>query len=186
MAISITIKRHEDGSVLQGVSDGWGINEPCVSIPVSVITSHDDDTLMVWIRDACQYAEKAAALLFAGWLLQATIDESVFGSETHNIILLQRFAGTDDRIDTAIAKLTQLHERSRFRTETKGKRHALASNRDAIFLEIGRRDGFQCQHCNATKDLAIDHIKPLILGGSNDLDNLQILCRTCNSRKSDR
>lgn len=32
----------------------------------------------------------------------------------------------------------------------------------------------------------IDHIHPLKTGGRNDRRNLQILCRSCNSRKSDR
>lgn len=30
----------------------------------------------------------------------------------------------------------------------------------------------------------IDHIFPLALGGSNDLVNLQLLCETCNLKKS--
>lgn len=31
--------------------------------------------------------------------------------------------------------------------------------------------------------LAIDHIWPLVLGGTNDLKNLRVLCKNCNSRK---
>ncbi|GGQ58835.1 hypothetical protein GCM10010267_22580 [Streptomyces griseorubens] len=31
-----------------------------------------------------------------------------------------------------------------------------------------------------------DHIVPLAVGGLNDVTNLQLLCRTCNSKKSDR
>ena len=30
----------------------------------------------------------------------------------------------------------------------------------------------------------VDHIQPLALGGSNDKANLQLLCPTCNLRKS--
>lgn len=40
-----------------------------------------------------------------------------------------------------------------------------------------------CQCCVATS-YQVDHIMPLALGGSNAPDNLQILCPTCNKRKS--
>lgn len=46
--------------------------------------------------------------------------------------------------------------------------------------------GHQCLKCAATKDLTIDHVLPLTLGGSNCLDNLQPLCRACNGGKGGR
>jgi hypothetical protein len=50
------------------------------------------------------------------------------------------------------------------------------------------RDGRRCQLCEATDDLTIDHkIIPYSEGGSSkDPDNLQVLCRSCNSRKGTR
>jgi hypothetical protein len=44
----------------------------------------------------------------------------------------------------------------------------------------------QCVRCGDTVDLTIDHIIPRIRGGKNVLENLQILCRTCNSRKGSK
>jgi len=44
----------------------------------------------------------------------------------------------------------------------------------------------QCWHCGKTEDLAIDHILPIEKGGNNSINNLQILCKTCNSSKRDR
>jgi len=44
-----------------------------------------------------------------------------------------------------------------------------------------------CQHCGTElkyKEMQIDHITPLSAGGSNDLDNLQVLCRGCHFVKS--
>ncbi|TVL99587.1 MAG: hypothetical protein CV087_17550 [Candidatus Brocadia sp. WS118] len=40
-----------------------------------------------------------------------------------------------------------------------------------------------CKKCGITDDLTIDHIRPLSKGGTNDISNLQILCRRCNASK---
>lgn len=57
-------------------------------------------------------------------------------------------------------------------------------------FEILKRDGYRCQMCGVTaKDgatLEIDHITPVARGGTNDADNLQVLCRECNAGKSDQ
>ena len=37
--------------------------------------------------------------------------------------------------------------------------------------------------CNAP-GVEIDHIVPVALGGSNDITNLQLLCRACHAEKS--
>lgn len=52
--------------------------------------------------------------------------------------------------------------------------------RKARVLAAGR-----CAWCGATKRLTVDHIVPLVAGGSNRLRNLQCLCRSCNLAKGD-
>lgn len=57
---------------------------------------------------------------------------------------------------------------------------------------ILHRSGFKCQACGAKphKDnnvqLNIDHIVPVSWGGSNDSENLQVLCFDCNVSKGNR
>ena len=34
--------------------------------------------------------------------------------------------------------------------------------------------------------MTIDHIVPVSRGGTNNIENLQAMCRTCNMRKSDK
>lgn len=50
-------------------------------------------------------------------------------------------------------------------------------------LSVYRRDGFKCKSCGCSDDLTVDHVHPESLGGSSGLDNLQTLCRSCNSSK---
>ena len=45
------------------------------------------------------------------------------------------------------------------------------------------RDINCCRICGSIDDLEIDHIKPLARGGSNELENLQILCKKHNREK---
>jgi len=52
--------------------------------------------------------------------------------------------------------------------------------------ELARRDKQQCRHCGTKDNLEIDHVKPLAVGGSFELSNLQYLCRRCNSKKGAR
>ena len=52
--------------------------------------------------------------------------------------------------------------------------------------KVFKRDNYRCIECGATnKDtrLHIDHVLPVCKGGSNDIDNLQVLCETCNLSK---
>lgn len=41
----------------------------------------------------------------------------------------------------------------------------------------------RCLSCGEQKELTVDHVVSLKDGGSNTIDNLQPLCRSCNSRK---
>jgi len=52
--------------------------------------------------------------------------------------------------------------------------------------QIWERDNFECQMCGARTFLSIDHIFPESKGGDLSLDNLQTLCKSCNSKKGVR
>ena len=51
--------------------------------------------------------------------------------------------------------------------------------RDMIFDAFGN----QCLSCKSYDDICIDHVIPLSKGGANTVDNMQPLCRICNSAK---
>lgn len=43
-----------------------------------------------------------------------------------------------------------------------------------------------CAYCGTTENLSVDHKRPISRGGSSEPENLQCLCRSCNSRKGAR
>jgi 5-methylcytosine-specific restriction endonuclease McrA len=60
---------------------------------------------------------------------------------------------------------------------------ALGSHTRAEWLALLAKHGGRCARCEATEGITKDHIKALVKGGSNDISNIQPLCRSCNSRK---
>jgi 5-methylcytosine-specific restriction enzyme A len=49
------------------------------------------------------------------------------------------------------------------------------------------RDSMRCNHCMRRfrfRQLTIDHVKPIWKNGTNDLNNLQLLCYKCHTEKS--
>jgi hypothetical protein len=50
---------------------------------------------------------------------------------------------------------------------------------------VWQRYGGQCAECSATDYLEFDHIIPHAKGGGNGDNNIQLLCRKCNLKKSD-
>jgi len=42
---------------------------------------------------------------------------------------------------------------------------------------------YSCNFCGMSKNLEYDHIIPVSQGGTSDLSNIQVLCRSCNRKK---
>lgn len=54
---------------------------------------------------------------------------------------------------------------------------------EALRWEVFECDNFTCQHCGCRRHLSADHIIPESKGGQMTLENLQTLCKPCNSAK---
>ena len=63
-------------------------------------------------------------------------------------------------------------------TWPKGLKHQLMRRQDSTCV--------YCGHRRRATSLDIDHIIPAVKGGSNDIGNLQVICRPCNQRKGDQ
>lgn len=68
--------------------------------------------------------------------------------------------------------------------------HALEDARreripEDVRIFVWRRDEARCVQCGSQKNLEFDHMIPVSKGGGNTARNIQLLCETCNRRKSD-
>ena len=50
--------------------------------------------------------------------------------------------------------------------------------------QIWKRDQGRCAQCKGQNALQIDHIQPYSLSGPSTLENLQLVCRSCNQRRA--
>ncbi len=65
-------------------------------------------------------------------------------------------------------------------SEEKSDRYVPSS----VKLAVWRRDHGKCVECDSKEKLEYDHIIPVSKGGSNTERNIQLLCQTCNRKKS--
>ena len=73
----------------------------------------------------------------------------------------------------------------KMRVKTEERTHFPWAVKEPLLRETGGR----CAHCGVELDrytnLSVDHVIPLNKGGSNDPENLTVLCDDCNLEKSD-
>lgn len=75
------------------------------------------------------------------------------------------------------------HEGILWRRGTPLSRRPISPKLRAAVME---RDNFACVNCASTVQLTLDHIWPYSKGGEDTLENLRVLCRSCNSAKGAR
>lgn len=51
---------------------------------------------------------------------------------------------------------------------------------------VWNRDNGRCVVCGSNRNLEFDHIIPFSKGGANTYRNIQLMCQTCNRKKSDK
>lgn len=73
-------------------------------------------------------------------------------------------------------------------TETERARYSGRAIPRDVMLKVVRRDDYLCQICHhhvPDDQIELDHIIPISRGGPTTVENLRLLCRTCNRKKSD-
>jgi hypothetical protein len=96
----------------------------------------------------------------------------------HSLQLVEMIDITDSKLD-----LEQLRVWREVEIVSSKRKQIPTRSRAAVLA----RDGNKCRMCGRNSlqvVLEVDHIVPASLGGSDELDNLQTLCRECNLGKS--
>lgn len=100
---------------------------------------------------------------------------------------LNEFKGTDSKIDQCIFLIKQYEEKQKNNEKVKAhkleQRKLITANYAPLFIKLGRKYGFKCLCCASDESLELDHIKPVSIGGTGEIDNLQLLCKKCNMEK---
>lgn len=99
----------------------------------------------------------------------------------------------DTKRERELERLRHKDNPEPFRVRTRNRRAArkkLGGTHSATdIVSILKMQKNRCAYCRAkfaSSAREVDHIKPIVLGGTNDPKNLQILCRPCNRSKSGR
>lgn len=187
--MTTTLKIQCDDKYEFGAISGlWGF-EDGVLIPIGEIESLSNEEIGAYFRRIVPFVHKAQA--------EAAADYILHGLSTNYLTIeqIKEYLSRVDGVDMPDSKkaaellrgiLSRKLERQQYKQRSKKIRAELARNYREIFNTLVERDGHCCTNCGEdTRYLTIDHKKAVINGGTNDIDNLQLLCRSCNSKKSD-
>ena len=83
-------------------------------------------------------------------------------------------------------KFTTPRETNKWDSEIQGNGIASGSSWDRIRKAVLARDSYTCRSCRRKDNLIVDHIVQLSQGGTNNLENLQTLCKYCHEKKDNR
>jgi len=121
------------------------------------------------------------------WILKIWGNDPQDGVSVHSSVLERMLGLSAEQCLSAIAELKSMglltgndpHWQMQIESEYARVRRPVIIPK-AIREKILSSD---CAHCGTTEQLTIDHIVPVIEGGTDDEENLQALCRSCNARK---
>lgn len=135
----------------------------------------------------------------SGFSSSNTLTRSIFDGQEHSfsdeeIILMGSCINNETfwcwtNFFDSLEDLVSLHEYAKNQRDNlnsykeRRKRANINNGKNSVREEVFKRDNYKCKQCGTEENLSIDHIKPVLRGGGNELDNLQCLCKSCNSKK---
>lgn len=152
----------------------WGLNAPTIiKSPVSGLFECQSNKMIRYDEEVCRIL-KIDAELKTQTLEQIERDEiklNVLKKERKKMIERETL---DELISEG--KVFNVY------TQKDGNRTTIPMH---IASAVWNRDGGKCCFCGCKENLEFDHIIPLSKGGATSFRNLQLLCKDCNTKKSD-
>lgn len=95
-----------------------------------------------------------------------------------------------EKVSDAQKKWSHSHpERVKIKTQNRNekKKNSTGSVTEREWVDILERCGYTCLWCRRNDvKITMDHVVPLSKGGLHEIENIQPLCRSCNSKKGVR
>ena len=167
----------------------WGDLPPYLAVGViGVITGFAAGAILMW-KDASEEIDRHErnAIIVKGQLDFHEISCKMYqklweGEKFHCQDLIYEIASLkQSNIQERLRRIEPIRKQPEYNIpNTEYKRRSVPWGRRR---DIYIRDGYQCLRCGSKDQLTIDHIVPVVKGGTNDFDNLQTLCRSCNCQK---
>ena len=132
------------------------------------------------IKDDEQYYDYMHKQRLESKFMQSKFFEMI--EEYHDVLshMWNDFGDNGNHMTLLIEKAVSIKVNAKETASTKAKRRKISNSKKKAVFE---NDKYRCVKCDSYIDLTIDLIIQIINGGSNDLDNLQTLCKQCNSSK---
>jgi hypothetical protein len=137
----------------------------------------DNESIAFRLRLPIRVVEKRIELLIREGLLDALVDEDGDASprlEPHNWRERQFIS------DTSLERVRK------YRDNRRKLGLPVAASYRASWANLVERDGERCAYCGSDARLCVDHMIPTAQGGDDNVENLCIACKSCNSGKAGR
>lgn len=131
---------------------------------------------LIWEGD--KQVEIEVMVLTPGWLKKAKQGRET-KTKTKTYFPKTRNPKTEEELAEARMKAVVAGQNLRARKQGAG----LVSLEE--WKEVLAHCRWRCLMCGVEEDLCMDHVRPLSKGGEHSAENLQVLCRGCNSIKGD-
>lgn len=143
-----------------------------------VISASDPEYLPVFLK-----TDNACLVYFRNQLFRA--DRSPVGAtEQEEISLRVRKLVYDGEVELSRLRDAVSNMEAAIEFQKSGRRrNPIPEN---VKLVVWVRDRGSCVLCGSQQDLHFDHVIPVAKGGGNSEQNIQILCKLCNLKKSDK
>jgi 5-methylcytosine-specific restriction endonuclease McrA len=92
------------------------------------------------------------------------------------------------RVSKQTKEVKEVKEAKEAKQVRSSKRKTICANRASRYISVSvknqvwKRDHGKCQQCEGRTNLQYEHIFPFARGGGNSVENLKLLCSSCNLR----